>query len=170
MTLRLSTADAKRLGLSLADRIDGVRTAKHAARPQRKRKGLAVATAAPVTWRIEFTVPVRVVSEANARSYWPERWKRFQSHKRAVVEVVVQSGVGVGHWRPVEWPVTVTLTRLGGKRMDQDNLSGSFKGIQDAVAEYVLGCDDGDEAKVSWQYRQEPAKVEAVRVEIAGGA
>lgn len=46
----------------------------------------------------------------------------------------------------------VTLIRIGGRRLDPDNLATSFKPLQDAIAE-TLGIDDGD-SRIEWQYRQ----------------
>jgi len=52
-------------------------------------------------------------------------------------------------------PVRVTLVRVGGRRLDPDNLAASWKSVQDAVARF-LSVDDGDTARVHWTYRQQP--------------
>lgn len=51
--------------------------------------------------------------------------------------------------------VIVTLTRVGPRRLDDDNLAGSLKGVRDAIAA-ALGVDDRD-PKVQWVYGQYPA-------------
>ena len=58
----------------------------------------------------------------------------------------------------------ITLTRVGIRKMDSDNLSGSCKAIRDGIAD-ALEIDDGDE-RLDWQYRQEVGKVYCVKVEI----
>ncbi len=59
-------------------------------------------------------------------------------------------------------PVRVALVRVGGKRLDPDNLAGSFKAVQDEVARF-LSVDDGDRRRVRWCYRQRPARDGEVR-------
>lgn len=52
------------------------------------------------------------------------------------------------------WPLCViTLTRVGARMLDPDNLANSFKAVQDAIAKR-LGIDDGDQSKVRWVYEQ----------------
>jgi hypothetical protein len=63
----------------------------------------------------------------------------------------------------------VTLTRIGPRDLDSDNLAGSAKAVRDAVARW-LGVDDGPRAPVEWRYAQERpakgAKRYAVRITI----
>ena len=62
-------------------------------------------------------------------------------------------------------PLTITLTRIGGKRMDDDNCAGGFKNIRDCVAGW-LGIDDGD-TRLTWRYEQHPGSgPQSVRVRI----
>ena len=60
----------------------------------------------------------------------------------------------------------VTLTRISVGYLDDDNLRGSFKGVRDAVAEW-LGIDDGHE-RIRFAYRQEGAKrgTSGIRIEV----
>lgn len=51
--------------------------------------------------------------------------------------------------------VRVTSVRRGGRRMDGDNLAGGYKACRDAVACW-LGCDDGDDDRAVWEYKQRP--------------
>ena len=48
--------------------------------------------------------------------------------------------------------IIATLIRIGGSRLDPDNLATSFKPLQDAIAN-TLELDDGD-SRIEWQYRQ----------------
>lgn len=61
-------------------------------------------------------------------------------------------------------PLIVTLTRLGIRALDSDNLAGSFKAVRDQVAKEI-GVDDGS-GLVTWNYKQEKSKTYRVRIEI----
>lgn len=117
-----------------------------------------------------FRIPIVTVSEANQREHWARKHKRKVSQQDAVALLMNGSQRRL---RALARPVVVTLTRLypapDGKRLDKDNLAGSFKHVQDQVA-YLLGVDDGDEAVVDWLYRQEPARSYGIVVALAGAA
>ena len=51
-----------------------------------------------------------------------------------------------------EPPLTITLTRIGPRTLDDDNLAGGFKHVRDGVADW-LGIDDGDK-RLTWRYEQ----------------
>lgn len=113
------------------------------------------------TWSITLTVPVQVVSEANVRSHWSGKYKRGNEQASALMATIwplVRPVIGRG--------LTITWTKLGGKALDTDNLSGAFKALRDRLAAW-LGIDDGDE-RIDWEYRQEPGGDVGVRVEIRG--
>jgi len=61
-------------------------------------------------------------------------------------------------------PATITLTRVGRRRMDGDNLQGSLKACRDGVAK-SFGVDDSS-GQYTWEYRQEIGKQYGVRIEI----
>lgn len=61
----------------------------------------------------------------------------------------------------------VTLTRVGPRRVDPDNLGNAFKAVQDGVA-MAFGIDDGDETAVEWRYVRAIGPYEVrCRVEVA---
>lgn len=65
-------------------------------------------------------------------------------------------------------PATITLTRVAPRRLDSDNLAGSFKAVQDEVAA-LMGIDDGD-PRITWVYAQRSPSVPneyAVEVEFS---
>jgi hypothetical protein len=105
-------------------------------------------------------IPMRTVAEGNAREHWRVRHKR-RKREAATVELYLLARrrglapprVGVPH---------VTLTRVGKRRMDPDNLASCFKATMDTVAIF-LGIDDG---RISWRFDQEIGKEYAVRVHI----
>lgn len=61
---------------------------------------------------------------------------------------------------------TVTLTRIALRKLDDDNLSRSFKAIRDQIADQ-MGINDGSDL-FTWKYAQERGtpKQYAVRIEI----
>ena len=116
-------------------------------------------------WVVTLELPFATVSEANRRDHWAVRNRRKKDQQEALGAVFAASGFW--NWKP-RLPVRVTLTRQGERLLDQDNLAGSFKHIQDGVARLVLGVDDGDRAAVEWQYEQCPG-VAGVFVRIEPG-
>ena len=60
-------------------------------------------------------------------------------------------------------PVIVTITRLGPRRLDDDNLQGAAKAVRDEIAAKI-GTDDGS-ALYTWVYRQRTGKY-GVDVEV----
>jgi hypothetical protein len=109
---------------------------------------------------VALTLPLRVQSEMNRREHWAARDKR-RAQQRTVTLALLRTEVG----RIAPQPVVVTLTRIGRRRMDSDNATVACKFVRDAIAEW-LGCDDGDEARVRWEYAQRVERRYAVHVAI----
>ena len=107
-------------------------------------------------------VPCRTVSEANQREHWATRYKRKKQQQNAVRYSMFENRWALapfaGH------ALRVRLVRIGNRRLDPDNLAGSFKHVQDAVAHFI-GIDDGDEV-VGWSYHQEHGTAHSVRIEL----
>lgn len=97
------------------------------------------------------TIPIRTVSEANTREHHMARHRRKKAQQKVVSDWLRAFG-----GEPPPLPVVVTLTRLGARRLDSDNLAGAMKHAQDAIAKW-LGVDDGSHL-VRWVYEQEPAR------------
>ena len=106
--------------------------------------------------RIEVELPIHIVSVANKREHWGARARRAQTHRRSALLVPKLA------WR---FPVEITLTRLGGRQMDDDNLVAAFKALRDGIAAR-LGLDDAD-PRLRWRYEQEPHPHDAVSVTLA---
>jgi hypothetical protein len=111
--------------------------------------------------RAEFTVPVRATSSLNARLHWRAR-ARLVKGERMAVALAVLASPSLRLWRLTP-PLVVTLTRIGPRKLDSDNVQGALKAIRDEVAAQ-LGLDDGDE-RIEWRYGQERGPY-AVRVTI----
>ena len=109
---------------------------------------------------ISVTVPIRLVSEANQREHWAKKAKRVKGHRWAVM-----LHLRAQPKRKPPLPVTVLLTRIAPRRLDDDNAISAQKGCRDSVAEW-LGVNDRSPL-VTWRYAQEQrSKVYAVRIEI----
>ena len=113
--------------------------------------------------RIEFFLKIKTVSEMNSRSHWATRYRRIKVHN--VAAYLGTLNAMRGH-RLTSDRFKITLTRIGIKSMDSDNLASSQKGVRDGIAK-AIRIDDGDD-RLTWIYKQEKAKrVECgVRVEI----
>jgi hypothetical protein len=155
------------LAPDLAAKIEAAPHAECCSCPRCRTRRVVSATTRPVgAWSLSITLPrCEIKSEMNQRDHWAVRKRRFDSQAAALNRAVALLGL-----RPdlPPGPVAVTLTRISGRRMDDDNLAGGFKAVRDAVARW-LQVDDGD-PRVAWLYQQEPGKgTPAVRVLIEGG-
>ena len=101
-------------------------------------------------------LPLHIISEANGRDHWRKVARRKALHRACAVYQMSR------HARPMHGgPITITLTRIAGRKLDDDNLSSGFKAVRDGVADW-LGIDDGHE-RLTWRYAQRkgPPKVYA---------
>lgn len=109
-------------------------------------------------------IPIRTISEANAREHWAVKCKRKNHQKRSVM-FFLGSSLKLGCL-----PCTVKLTRIGKRKMDEDNLLGALKHVRDAVAELLHpGLAPGradDSSDITWSYDQQIGKNYAVVIEI----
>ena len=111
---------------------------------------------------ISLSLPIKAVSLTNQREHWATRASRARAHREAVAWA----------WRahPKLWPrvpklpCVVTITRVGPRILDSDNLQGAGKHVRDEVARQI-GVDDAD-PRIVWRYEQERGKGYEVRVEI----
>lgn len=103
-------------------------------------------------YELVVTVPVKTVSETNAREHWASRHRRRATIRQTVGLVVRGALQGAG----VTGPLTVEMTRLGPTGgLDDDNLIGSLKAVRDGVAD-ALGVDDAD-PRITWRCHQRPS-------------
>lgn len=112
--------------------------------------------------------PIVVVSEANARDHHHAKAGRIRRQQQATLAALAPLPLRpllLAHLR-----LRVTLTRLGAKALDDDNLAGAFKAVRDAVAHH-LGVDDGPRGPITWAYTQEAHRrhrlTPGIRIEIA---
>lgn len=105
------------------------------------------------------TLPLRLASEANARGSWHAGAARARLARAQVNAALRRAEPG-----PLPLPVVVRITRVGPRRLDDDNLSRAAKALRDGVADW-LGCDDGD-PRVSWHYAQATSREYRVVVTV----
>ena len=98
---------------------------------------------------IVAAIPVAVVSEANMREHWAAKHRR-KKMQQAAVRLWLQTAL---HRPPFGPPYIVTMTRVGKRALDSDNLAGACKHVRDEVAR-LLGVNDGDTESASWLYDQ----------------
>jgi len=95
-------------------------------------------------------LPIKTVSESNQPS--PGNWRATAGRRKRQRKAAAMLMLAANRFRP-QPPMRITLTRLGAKRMDCDNLRSALKGCRDGIADY-LDMDDGD-TRLTWDYRQE---------------
>lgn len=107
---------------------------------------------------LNLTIPMQLPSANNLREHWRVRHRRVKAQRQTVAWFLTASTP-----RPA-LPVVVTLTRVGVRDLDGDNLQGAFKAVRDQVATW-LGLDDAD-PRIRWEYDQRRGKVCAVEIRV----
>ncbi len=106
---------------------------------------------------MRFTVPIRLPSLANTRLHW-RAMASLKKKQKAAVRVVMH---GLALPPP---PLTVTITRVGPGKLDDDNLAGAAKYVRDQIAAAV-GVDDGSPL-YTWRYGQRTGRAGEYGVEV----
>lgn len=108
--------------------------------------------------RIEIIkLPVATVSITNKREHWSKRSKRANGQREAAYLLTQPlSKMGL--------PMTVKLTRISPRPLDDDNLRSALKSVRDGVADR-LKLDDRD-PRVKWEYDQRKGVPKEQAVEI----
>ena len=111
---------------------------------------------------IRFTIDGHLPSRANERGHWAVRARLTRSQRRSGY-VCTKDVIGT---RDVEFPVTVTMTRISPRLLDNDdNLNAAFKNIRDGIAD-ALGCDDSPRSPIAWKYDQRKGKPPCAEITI----
>lgn len=97
-----------------------------------------------VTNTLEFTIPVKTVSELNQREHWSTRAARLKAHKEISIIFTLNALNNSNFcFIPSYQKIRLFLCRNGKRKMDLDNLAGSFKGVIDGIC-HALKIDDRD--------------------------
>jgi len=103
---------------------------------------------------ITYSIPVKTISEANVREHWAPKAKRAKAQRTAAWAATSNK---LENCPPDDdSTLEITLTRLGPRRMDSDNLARSMKAVRDGIAD-ALGIDDGSD-RLQWHYKQASSK------------
>lgn len=108
---------------------------------------------------IVVALPLLIVSVANLREHWSVRAKRARLHRSTTSALLRRHRAPVGH-------VTVTLTRIAARQLDDDNLVSALKNCRDGVADW-LEVNDND-PRVAWAYAQRRGKTMSAEVVVEG--
>lgn len=100
--------------------------------------------------------PLTLKSEANAGGKLRDKLARKSTIKSEMRECLPDMRFPL--------PVIVKLTRIGQKRLDDDNLRPTLKAVRDCVAAW-LGCDDAD-PRIRWEYGQKAGYVGGCLIRI----
>lgn len=98
---------------------------------------------------VSVPIPGLRLSSLNVREHHMARARRVKA-QRDLVTLVLRGTVA--SYMMALAPLEVTITRIGPRRLDDDNATGSAKAVRDAVAA-VLGVDDRDD-RVCWRVEQ----------------
>jgi hypothetical protein len=143
-----------------------VSTAKKA-RKTRKKPRMVVATVAMEGDTLVAFIPAITRSEAN-ESKWTRKMVRKLSAKKAVKDTLgchYRLLVPFAEAYHAGKPIRVTLTRLGGRKLDACNLPSSMKAIEDAL-EGALLADDGSPLWIV-EYRQNVGHHVGVQINLS---
>lgn len=115
--------------------------------------------------RIEVTLPIRTVSEANSSEHWTKKHKRHKKQQFLVTLAIK------GLKCKLTLPCEIKLTRYAPRCLDKhDNLPMSFKYILDCICGIITpgkkaGRADDDD-RISVLYHQEKSKKYSIKIEI----
>ncbi|MCP4242356.1 MAG: hypothetical protein GY772_17515 [bacterium] len=105
-----------------------------------------------------LSVPLRLVSEANAREHWRGRHRRRRA-QRGQLALVASASFS----RPA-LPCKISMTRVAPRALDSDNLVSSFKASRDGICDW-LGVDDRSD-QITWAYAQRKGAVREYALEV----
>lgn len=118
-------------------------------------------------------VPMKLGRGQNEREHWTAKAARVKrEHEAMAVALAGPLPHDLAELRRAadEMGLTVRITRIAPKHLDDDNATASAKAVRDSIAAW-LGIDDGD-ARVRYEVRQrcEGARTYGVQVEFLPGA
>ena len=105
-----------------------------------------------MTVRIE--IPMALPSAGNLHEHWRKRHQRIKLQRAATRFAMAGHAMTLAkagaHAHGAN--LTVTLTRVSPRQLDDDNLAFAFKGVRDEVAA-CFGVNDND-PRIEWHYAQ----------------
>lgn len=123
-----------------------------------------------------FTIPIRTVSEANRHEHWRARQKRAKLQRAAAALATIGYFSPYRPPDPEQAPLTVTITRVSPRALDDDNLRGALKHVRDGLADALFRTHDSGNAKrrwandnrpcLTWQYAQAKGRTHCVKITL----
>lgn len=107
---------------------------------------------------MRFHVPIKLPSLANTRLHWRRMVALKKRQREATKICLLTSKQAIP-----DPPLLITITRVGPRRLDDDNLASACKYVRDQIAGEV-GVDDGSD-QYTWRYEQRIGKY-GVDVEV----
>jgi len=107
---------------------------------------------------VRIHVPIRLPSLPNTRQCWQATASLKKKQRRATRLALYGEDIP-----PL--PLVITITRVGRRKLDDDNLASACKYIRDEIAT-IVGIDDGSPL-YTWRYEQRVGEY-GVDVEIVG--
>jgi hypothetical protein len=122
--------------------------------------------------REKVSMFMKLESAANLRLHWAKKMRENQRLREAgyvlsLSAIRDDSGTVCAGWN--ENPLTITLTRVGPRRLDDDNLQTAFKPFRDGVADALFGANqksDDSDPRFTWKYAQRKGRPREYAVEI----
>lgn len=109
-------------------------------------------------------IPIRIVSSANLKEHWAKKYKRERS-QRDTIRIYLTPILD-----KISLPVKITLTRIGPRKLDDDNLSYSLKSHRDHICCLLRpglapGRGDGDDL-IKFDYKQNKGEPKEYALQI----
>lgn len=111
---------------------------------------------------MKFSIPIKLPSLANLRISW-RQMARLKKKQREATAIAIWLSRSRDQEIMPSPPLVVTITRIGPRKLDDDNLAISCKYVRDEVAN-IVGVNDGS-SLYTWKYEQRIGPY-AVEVEI----
>lgn len=87
-------------------------------------------------------LPIHTHTRGNTRRHWRHEWRETKEQR-----IMARLAVSACKNKP-PFPVRVTLTRCGPRKLDRHNIPSALKAVVDGIAD-AYGVDDGDER---WEF------------------
>ena len=109
---------------------------------------------------MKLHIPIRLPSLANCRMHWRKLASIKKSQRTATYYYLKKINENI---ELPKLPLVITITRIGPRKLDDDNLQSACKYVRDEIARYI-GTDDGS-LLYEWRYTQKKGKY-GVDIEI----
>lgn len=112
-----------------------------------------------------ISLPIRIISGDNNHKSWRAKAERNKALRKAGFLSVPSA------WRNVftagvAGGITVTLTRVAPRKLDDDGNASGMKSVRDGIAD-GLGLKSDNDSRVTWKYDQRRGAVREYAVEVS---